>query len=46
MRFQEMLATHNDKPLHIQKEIFISELNEHRLDTPSRDDITLVGVRL
>ncbi|GAB4395670.1 MAG: hypothetical protein OHK0053_05490 [Microscillaceae bacterium] len=46
MRFQEMLNAHWQKPLDIQREIFLSELNEHRQETPSRDDITLVGVRL
>ncbi len=45
-RFREMLGNHKDKPLNIQREIFMSELTEHRQDTPSRDDITLVGVRL
>ncbi len=46
MRFQEMLNTHHNKSLTIQKEIFLSELNEYRQDTPSRDDITFVAVRL
>ncbi len=46
MRFQEMLNAHHSKSLTIQKEIFLSELNEHRQDTPSRDDITFVAVRL
>lgn len=46
LRFQDLLAGIIDKPMNHQKEILINTLREHQNGSKSRDDITVLGVKL
>jgi serine phosphatase RsbU (regulator of sigma subunit) len=45
-RFQEILEQVREYPLDKQRELLMAELTKHRGETESRDDITVLGVKV
>ncbi|MDX2304314.1 MAG: YfiR/HmsC family protein [Microscillaceae bacterium] len=45
-QFVQLLSSIHSKHLHIQKEIMLDVLQKHQQNTKSRDDITIVGIKL